>query len=278
MHLIDLVNRTSPPIPWAEGDNIPWNDPVFSQRMLREHLSQAHDAASRRFEIIDRQVEWIHSVLLGGKSANILDLTCGPGFYCSRLSRLGYTCHGIDYSPASIEYAIRTAGQEQLSCQYTCRDIRQAEYPPDINLVMLIYGEFNVFRPSDAGLILDKIWQALAPCGVLLLEPHPYQVIKKMGEAAPSWYSSNGGLFSEEPYIVLHEYFWDETLHASTIRYMVIDSATGQVTRYAQSMQAYTDEEYRSLLASHGFRQVQLLPGLLGKNSPKDLIAVTARK
>jgi 2-polyprenyl-3-methyl-5-hydroxy-6-metoxy-1,4-benzoquinol methylase len=162
--------------------------------MLREHLSQAHDAASRRFEIIDRQVEWIHSTILCGKPASILDLGCGPGFYSSRLGRLGHTCYGIDYSPASIEYAIQTATREQLSCQYSCQDIRQAEYPSGANLVMLIYGEFNVFRPADAGVILDKAWQALAPGGVLLLEPHPYHVIKKMGEAAPSWMAEGGGL------------------------------------------------------------------------------------
>ena len=50
MNLLDLIHRASPPAPWAEGDKIPWNDPDFSRRMLREHLSQAHDAASRRID------------------------------------------------------------------------------------------------------------------------------------------------------------------------------------------------------------------------------------
>ena len=27
------------PEPWDEGDNIPWNEPGFSRRMLREHLT-----------------------------------------------------------------------------------------------------------------------------------------------------------------------------------------------------------------------------------------------
>ena len=57
MNLLDLLQRTSPPAPWAEGDKIPWHDPDFSRRMLREHLSQAHDAASRRSIIIDEHVE-----------------------------------------------------------------------------------------------------------------------------------------------------------------------------------------------------------------------------
>ncbi|MCP4589836.1 MAG: hypothetical protein GY842_03755 [bacterium] len=32
--------RTLCPAPWSEGDNITWNDPEFSERMLIEHLTQ----------------------------------------------------------------------------------------------------------------------------------------------------------------------------------------------------------------------------------------------
>ena len=65
MKLINLVERSLLPEPWGEADNIPWNDPAFSERMLAEHLTQDHDAASRRFEIIDEQVVWIHAEPVG---------------------------------------------------------------------------------------------------------------------------------------------------------------------------------------------------------------------
>lgn len=278
MHLADLINRASPPIPWMEGDNIPWNQPGFSRRMLNEHLSQAHDAASRRFTTIDRHVDWIHSTLLFQQPTTILDLCCGPGFYTSRLAHLGHICHGIDYSPASIEYAIATAAREQLSCTYDYQDIRKAEYPQGVELVMLIYGEFNVFRPHDAAMILDKAWQALSPGGLLLLEPHLMAVVKQWGDTPPSWYSSPGGLFSEDPYLAFQENFWDELTNTATIRYFILDAQSGDVTPYAQSMQAYSDDEYRELLASHGFSDIQILPGLLGDDSPQELMAILARK
>src|SRR3954449_4200661 len=99
MHLADLVNRQFPPEPWAEGDNIPWHEPAFSARMLAEHLSQAHDAASRRAATIDRQVAWIDETIRHGRPAAILDLGCGPGLYSGRLAARGHTCVGIDYSP-----------------------------------------------------------------------------------------------------------------------------------------------------------------------------------
>ncbi len=59
MHLLAIVSRDPNPQPWAEGEKIPWDEPGFSARMLKEHLSQAHNAASRRFEIVDLQVAWI---------------------------------------------------------------------------------------------------------------------------------------------------------------------------------------------------------------------------
>ncbi len=87
--------------PWAGAYKIPWQDPAFSRRMLAEHLSQAHDLASRRLAWIDRQVAWIDETVLGGRPADILDLGCGPGLYCHRLAERGHRCRGIDFGPAA---------------------------------------------------------------------------------------------------------------------------------------------------------------------------------
>ena len=149
MRLLDIVSTHSIPKPWAEGEKIPWNDPEFSKRMLNEHLSQAHDAASRRFEIIDKHVGWIHNNVLKGFPTRILDLGCGPGLYTNRLARLGHQCLGIDFSPASIAYARAQAEAEGLDCKYSQEDIRAADFGDGYGLVMLIFGEFNVFRPVE---------------------------------------------------------------------------------------------------------------------------------
>src|SRR5512139_2343116 len=124
LYISDILYRASPPEPWAEGDKIPWHDPDFSRRMLREHLSQAHDAASRRTIIVEEQVEWIHQQVLNSRASRVLDLGCGPGLYSSRLAQRGHTCVGIDFSPASIEYARRTAQSQQLACEYHLADVR----------------------------------------------------------------------------------------------------------------------------------------------------------
>lgn len=124
--------------------------------MLKEHLSQAHDAASRRFEIIDEHVEWIHNQVLRGNPTRILDLGCGPGLYTGRLARLSHCCVGIDFSPASIAYAREQAEEAGLECTYLEQDIRTANYGAEYGLVMLIFVVF-----SRRGAVLE--WAAPMP-------------------------------------------------------------------------------------------------------------------
>lgn len=278
MNLIDIIHRPANPVPYSEGEKIPWNDPVFSARMLREHLSQAHDAASRRFETIDRHVAWIHQAILGGRTAKILDLGCGPGLYASRLARLGHTCVGIDFSPASIAYAREQARAEGLPITYLERDLRRAAFGQGYDLVMLIYGEINPFRRTEAAAILSKARQALIPGGRLLLEAHTDTAVVEMGAREPSWFSAEAGLFSDRPYLCLTDHAWDARERVATNRYFVIDGATGAVTRHAESLQAYTDDAYRSLLAGCGFGEVVFHPSLTGEPDPaqKQLFAIVA--
>jgi SAM-dependent methyltransferase len=277
MNLIDIVYRNMNLHPWEEGEKIPWNDPEFSRRMLKEHLTQKHDAASRRTSIIKKHVDWIHRIVLEGRPSRILDLGCGPGLYSSRLAELGHGCRGIDFSPASIEYATK---HSPPMCSYTLADIRNAEFDDGYDLVMFIYGEFNVFRKSDAREILKKAYSSLNPDGVLLLEISTYDAIEQIGNQPASWYSSRSGLFSDKPHLYLMESFWDETKSVATERYLIVDAATGEVSRYAASSQAYDEKAIHALIKQAGFREFTLYPSLTGREGRgiDEFMVVVARK
>lgn len=252
-----IVFRTLPPEPWAEGDKIPWDDPAFSERMLAEHLSQTHDAASRRFQTIDKQVDWIDNTQLKATPGRVLDLGCGPGLYANRLARLGHTVRGIDYAPASIRYAREQAERERLTASYELADIRTADYGGGYDLAMLLYGEVNVFKRDDALAILELARSALNPSGILLIEVHTFHALHSRGQAAPSWHALRSGLFSDRNHLLLEESFWNDERAAATRRWFVVDTKIGACERHVESMQAYTDEEYKAMLEESGFRAVR---------------------
>ena len=274
MNIHDLHKRPLPAQPWAEGEKIPWNEPGFSQRMLREHLTQEHDAASRRTKIIKKHIKWIQNVILAKKPSRILDLGCGPGLYCAELAKLGHTCHGIDFSPASIEHAVRNS---PANCSYTLGDLRTTEFPPGFDLVMFIFGEFNVFKPAHAREILQKACAALAPGGRILLELQTFDAVEQMGNQPPSWYSSSGGLFSADPHLCLMESFWDEDQAAATERYIILEDAS-RFTRYTSTTLAYSEEAITRLLQECGFGEISFYNALTGESSesPDDFFVVTA--
>jgi SAM-dependent methyltransferase len=232
--------------------------------MLKEHLTQDHENASRRLTTIERHVDWLVREVLGQPPARLLDLGCGPGLYLQRLAARGYTCTGIDFSPASIAHARQQAAQAGLVIDYHEADLRSADFGPaaSFDCVMLIFGELNVFKPADARTILRKAWAALKPGGRLVLEPATEEHVRSIGREPLEWWASQSGLFGDRPHIMLSESFWDEAARAATTRYYRIDTENGEVVRYASSQQAYSQADYGALLAECGFHSPRFWPGL----------------
>lgn len=270
--LDSILDRVIPARPWAEGDNIPWNDPAFSARMLREHLDQSHDLASRRYALIDAQVQFIHEQILDNRPARILDLACGPGLYAQRLTELGHSYVGIDFSPAALAHArTATSGAEFIE-----GDVRSTAFPGQFDLVVMLYGQINVFRRAAAADIVARALTALAPGGRLLLEAQSAGQVRETGQEPPTWTAQSTGLFSPQPHILLTESFWDEEARAATHRFYVIDVESAAVTRHAMSNEAYTEREFAELLA--GCEEVRITVHQPGWPKGDELMLVMGRK
>ncbi len=278
LSLLDVIARNSPPAPWSEGDNIPWDNPEFSSRMLCEHLSQDHDLASRRTPLIDNQVAWLVDEALPAPPARVLDLGCGPGLYLNRLADRGYTGTGIDFSPASINYARSQAQSADAPVEYRLHDLRTSALDSGYGAALLLYGQLNVFRRSEARSLLARVHDALEPGGVLVVEPQTFDHINASGQAPSVWSSHNAGLFSSDPHVLLVENHWSEEAAVSTQRFFVIDAQTGAVTRHALSNEAYTADELTDLLADAGFVHIDLRGSITGEETGDGLCALTGVK
>jgi len=264
MNLDALLHR-APAVPFASGSRIPWDEPVFSARMLREHLSQAHDRASRRSEVIARQAGWLDRAILAGPGARVLDLGCGPGLHASRIARAGHRVVGIDFSPAAIAYARDEAERDGLACTYRLEDVREAELGTGFDAVCVWFGEFNTFSPDEARDLLARIRAALAPGGRVVLELHDADYVRALGEAPPTWSAHASGLFADEPHLALRESRWHADRSATTERTFVLRPGAGAPDVYTQSTQAYDDDALDAMCRRAGLFEQARYESLTGR-------------
>jgi ubiquinone/menaquinone biosynthesis C-methylase UbiE len=240
---------------WHGAYKIPWDDPDFSRRMLVEHLAQSHDLASRRVEWIDKQAAWIHDHLLDGKPASILDLGCGPGFYSHRLAMLGHRCCGIDFGPASIKYAEQHHPDESR-CEFVLGDIRQVAFKGPYDLAMILYGELNVFSPTEASAILRKAQASLTSKGRLVIEIQTPEAVERTGRSEPSEQQSESGLFSDSPHRCRTENQWLPEQNVAVQTFSVTEANGGGTRVYRSTTRAWSDGDLIELLTDAGFHDV----------------------
>ncbi|MEI2692434.1 MAG: methyltransferase domain-containing protein [Anaerolineae bacterium] len=258
-----IFHRSTPAVPWRDGANLPWDDPAFSARMLREHLDQAHGAATRQRPELLRQVDWLWQRLELRPGARLLDITCGPGLYAVEFARRGVDVTGVDFSPASVAYARELAEAQGVAgrCRFIQADVR-AELPrhagQGYDAATFIYGQLAVFTREEAAALLAAAAQALRPGGRLALELLDFERIDKT--SSTWWFSDDSGLWGDAPFLNLGERFWDAGQRASIDRFWVLDLQSGALQEIGLSDNGYETEEMLALLAANGFGQAWAYP------------------
>lgn len=260
-----LVNRPQPGQSWQDGANLPWDDPIFSERMLAEQLDQSHGAGSRRLEEIEQQVDALWSWLDLAPGARVLDITCGPGLYSQRLAGRGCRVTGIDFSPAAIRFARMQAQAAGLEIDYRLANVETA-LPllagQAFDAALFLYGQFSVFPPASGAALLQHTAAALRPGGRLALELLAYESIDKKPGAW--WFTGRGGLWGDFEHLHLGERSWDEAQQAILERFYVFNLETGELQTYGLSDQAYHPAVLRAALQAAGFDRFDSFPAWAG--------------
>jgi SAM-dependent methyltransferase len=256
-----IYNRPDRPTLWDQGGNLPWDDPAFSERMLREHLDESHGAASRTTAERQLQLAWLWSRLALASGQRVLDLTCGPGLYAVALAERGCTVTGVDFGPAAVAHARELAAAAGVAerCAIVEADVR--DYAPDAgayDAALLLYGQLAVFPPDEAAALLGKAANALRPGGRLVIELLNADRVDKINSTW--WFCDDRGLWGDRPFLHLGERFWDETSRTSLERYTIMDLETAALTEIVLCDQTYTVEEMRGLLRAAGFAAVDVYP------------------
>ncbi|MBE2223422.1 MAG: methyltransferase domain-containing protein [Anaerolineae bacterium] len=253
-----IYRRPERPLPWAKNNgNLPWNDPDFSARMLREHLDQSHGAASRTDPERAAQLDWLWQKLALQSGSTVYDLTCGPGLYAVPLAQRGCQVTGVDFGPASVRYARELAAQKSVSasCEIIEQDICDADYAgADFDAALFLYGQLAVFPREEAQQLLKNVADALGENGRLVIELLNQERVDTKNSTW--WYTDDTGLWGDAPFLHLGERFWNADEKRSTERFHILHLETGQLDEIILSDQTYAIEEMTAMLKTAGFSTV----------------------
>lgn len=205
------------PRPFDPDVELNWGDPVVSRRLLREHLDQSHDGASRRLAVVRAQVRRLLR-LLPHPPAHVLDAACGPGLYSVRLAQAGYRVTAVDIGPAVIGYARRLARQEHVTGLLTARvaDLRDLDEAARYDAAVLIYHVLEGFPRRQQPAVLRRLGSCLREGAPLIVEMRlrPDQPDGRIS----SWDVVEGSLLGDRRHLLLVETVHDRTRNTYVLR------------------------------------------------------------
>ncbi len=276
--ILDKIREYSvkPPL-FEPGEEKFWDDDYISIGMLQAHLSQEHDAASRKTGAIDDQVEHLTFTGILKEGDRVLDLGCGPGLYASRLCRKGMKITGVDISRRSIEYAVKDAVENNLDIDYRLSDFFSVDFSGEFDAVMQIYGELNTFSDEKRDAFLALVHKALKSEGLFIFDVTTRELRKKEG-AGNRWYLFEGGFWRPGKHLFLEEGFAYPEENVWLDQYIIVDEKG--VTVYRNWFRDYSMQTINEVLEKAGFSILQIWNDLDGTpyEEGSDWLAVVAKK
>jgi SAM-dependent methyltransferase len=268
-HIVSrLIELQQKPAPFTPGEPLFWDDPHISSQMLAAHLNPDSDAASRRPKTIDRSVEWLIEQLGLNVGDSVLDLGCGPGLYAARFARAGLKVTGVDYSRRSVDYAIRSAYENNLDINYRYQNYLELDDKNRYDAAFLICGDFCPLNPQQRGTLLKNVYYALKPNGRFVLDVTTRENRRKYGNKH-RWHALRGGFWKPGPHLVLEDGF-DYPEQSIWLDQFIVIEADGKVSVYRNWFQDYTPQSITAELRQGGFTVESLWGDLTGQPSSPD--------
>ena len=255
-----------------------WTDEHISEQMLRHHLDENHDIASRRAAFIDRSVDWIVTRFGVSTDTKIADFGCGPGLYSARLAQKQAQVTGIDFSPRSIRYAIRAAEKGGLSVRYVNQDYLELETKERFDLVLMITCDFCALSPPQRQQMLGKFFRFLKPGGYVLLDVYSSAAFEQREETARYELNLPNGFWSPDRSYEFLNTFKYEQEKVVLDKYTIIEE--GRVRTIYNWLQYFDPDEIESEFAACGLQVTEFCADVAGSvfDPMANEFAVVARR
>ena len=258
---LDKINERPKPFQFYTARDL-WTDEHTSAHMLRHHLDESSDVASRRAAFIDRSVEWIVSRFEVSNNTNICDFGCGPGLYTTRLARRGAQVTGIDFSPRSIAYARQQSTEAGLSVRYVRQNYLEFETEDRFDLLIMITCDFCALSPAQREQILLKFYRLLKPGGHVLLDAYLPAAFAQREETAHYALHPGGGFWSPSRYYEFVNTFTYKEVQVVLEKFTIVEA--DRVRTVYNWLQWFEPEQIEREFAASGLRVVELYADVAG--------------
>lgn len=268
--------KNSPEL-YAESEDAFWDDEYISKHMLAAHLNPDCESASRKHEDIVASVEWITNLCEEATGKKLLDLGCGPGIYAELLAENGFKVTGIDFSKRSINYAIESSKAKGLDITYHYQNYLEIDYEAEFDMAILIYCDLGVLSPKDRSTLLKKVYRALKPGGILILDVF-YETYVKIFEELQTINYQSGGFWSPEDYVVVQRNLYYEESKNTLEQYLIITEENCK--QYNIWNQIYSKTSFEKEVLKAGFQNVRFFDDVRGNEftGKKDTICGVFRR
>lgn len=235
-----------------------WTDPYIQKNLLEAHLNPSSDAASRNKESIETVVAFIDRQIK--PNSKILDLGCGPGLYAESLTQKGHTVTGIDFNKKVIEYAI----QQNESIEYIEGDYIKNFPHGQYDAIIMIYCDMGTHSDDDRDILLNNCFHSLKEGGKIIFDVFNEDIIKDKQEGSDWEYTSGGGFWAENEYLLLSQTFHYPEKNAFAYQYNLIQGES--VKHFIIWDRYYTQDEITNVLRHVGFKNMRVKHKLLESN------------
>lgn len=239
-----------------------WTNEHTSAQMLKYHLNENVDAASRNHQFIDRSTQWIISRFNLGPGSNVIDFGCGPGLYTSRIAECGASVTGLDFSARSLEYARKQADEKNRQINYVQTDYLEFETPEKFDLIIMIMCDFCAISPTQRRALLEKFSRILKPGGAVLLDAYTHTFFSSSQEKTVCEFNQLNGFWSPDDYYCVVSTFKYEMEKVVLDKYSIVEK--GGMRQVYTWLQCFDQESIAGEFRDAGLKINQFLGNVAG--------------
>lgn len=234
---------------FQRSENSIWTDEHIAKELLKCHLDESIDGASRKLEKRSKILEFINKSI--NKNSKILDLGCGPGLFDFELAKFGHRILGIDFNSESIDYALKNKKSNNI--EYRCENYLESDFTEKYDVALMIYCDFGALIPSEQKILLKNVYDSLEQGGFFIFDVFKTDVMISRKELN-NWNISDGNDFwSKDPYILLQEVKIFNEASAVGERYFIVNQKKATSKEFILWNQYYSKNSIRKLMTENGF-------------------------